>query len=234
MSQSIASAEIIGASQPRDTFEYRPVPLTAPVSLILGICSTMSLLTLFGIPVALIGLVLGVLAMLKIGRSQGEYGGMTLARLGSLVSGVFLVVGISSQTYAYVTEVPEGHTRLNFTMDISDKGFVVEDGIANIHPDIEVLDGQKVFLKGFMYPTQQISGIKSFIFCKDNGQCCFGGQPAMTDMILVELQDGLTANFREGKVAVAGTFKLRPEGGGELSPVYELQATHFGPARSAL
>ena len=104
-----------------------------------------------------------------------------------------------------------------------------------LHPDVLPLDGQKIFLKGYMYPSKQTEDIKAFVLCKDNGQCCFGGNPALTDMILVEMQNGITVNLR-GRTkltAVAGILRLMdPAQGGELSPVYVLEGTHFEGART--
>ena len=51
------------------------------------------------------------------------------------------------------------------------------------------LDGKKVFIKGYMYPSSQMTGIREFVLCRDNGTCCFGGQPRLTDMIRVKLKD---------------------------------------------
>jgi len=96
------------------------------------------------------------------------------------------------------------------------------------------LDKQNVFLKGYMYPTRQTEDLKSFILVKDNGQCCFGGQPDAKDMILVEMQDDHRADFYAGLVAVAGKFQAEaPTQAGELRPVYQLKGTHFEQARTA-
>ncbi|WP_145363251.1 DUF4190 domain-containing protein [Stratiformator vulcanicus] len=215
-------------------FEYRPVPVSAPVSLILGLCSAMSLLTVAGVPVAFFGLVIGAAALLKIARSGGEFGGRKLAIAGLTLSTLFFVTGIGKQAYAYATEVPEGYARTNFTYDIAKKGFVQKNGVGAFHDDVAALDGQKIFLKGYMYPTNQTRNIQEFIFCKDSGECCFGGQPALTDMILVRMGEGQTVDYFQGLISVAGTFHLNASGGGaDLSPVYSLDATHWAISSSA-
>jgi hypothetical protein len=220
----------------RSEFNYVPVPVTAPVSLIIGICSSMALLTVAGVPVALAGLLIGISAWRKIAGSDGEYGGLRIAQAGTLLCALFFVSGIGTQSYAYATEVPEGYTRLSFSQDISQKEFVVENGVPDVHPDVKALDGAPVFLKGYMYPTRQTRGLKSFIFCKDSGECCFGGQPKKTDMIYVEMEGDLTADFYSGRTAVAGTFELFPgsDGPAELRPIYGIKAVLAEPARSAL
>jgi hypothetical protein len=221
------------------TFDYKPVPILAPVAIFFGILGLFSFLTVTGIPVALVGLVLSVLCLLKIRRAAGDYGGAWLARAGVLLSAVSLVGGSALHSYAYAHEVPEGHTRLNFTHDISRKGFVVENGYMTPHPDVMALDGKNVFLKGYMYPTRQYEGITAFVFCRDSGECCFGGTPKVEDMIVVHLADDATTEYHTGLVSVAGTFELRKELGDErfgeqvgAEPIYKMTATLVEPSRT--
>ena len=49
-----------------------------------------------------------------------------------------------------------------------------------------------------MYPTKELQGLKTFLLVKDNAQCCFGGNPAMRDMILVNMVGNKTVNFHQG------------------------------------
>ena len=53
---------------------------------------------------------------------------------------------------------------------------------------MKALDGQRIFIKGYMYPTKELEGLNSFLLVKDTGQCCFGGNPAITDMIMVTME----------------------------------------------
>jgi hypothetical protein len=113
--------------------------------------------------------------------------------------------------------------------DISRKGFIEEEGTKSFHPDIAQLDNGKLFFKGYMYPDGRVEDIDSFILCKDSGDCCFGGNPKLTDMIRVVMnkETGM-AKFYPNLVSVAGEFSLKDiRRAGELMPVYELDATHF-------
>jgi hypothetical protein len=223
----------------RRTFEYRPVPVLAPVAGFFGVCGLIAFLTPAGVPVALIGLFLGSLSLLKILRSGGEYGGKWIASTGLLLSLVSFVGGTAYHAFAYATEVPDGYLRLNFTEDISNKGFVQENGYVAPHPDVVALDGKKIFLKGFMYPTGQDLGLKSFVFCRDSGSCCFGGQPKREDMIVVHMEGDRTTDYHQGLVSVAGTFGLRKtidERYGSVTgaePVFEMTAIRVEPARTS-
>lgn len=221
------------------TFDYKPVPILAPVAVFFGILGLFAFLTATGVPVALVGLVLSVWCVLKIRRAAGDLGGSWLAWAGLLLSAVSLFGGSFLHSYAYAHEVPDGYARLNFTHDISQKGFVVENGYLSPHPDVTALDGEQIFLKGYMYPTRQFEGIKSFVFCRDSGACCFGGTPKVEDMIVVHLADDATTQYHQGLVSVAGTFELRKELGGErfgeqvgAEPIYKMTATLVEPSRT--
>lgn len=221
-----------------NTFDYHPIPVSAPVAAFLGFTSLFSFLTVGGFSIALMGLVFATLGLvvsasclLKILQSDGTMGGRKLALCGMALSACSLVGGPAVHWYLYANEVPKGFTRLNFTDDISKKEIIVENGLARPHPDILALDGKEIFLKGFMYPTRRTQDFTAFVFCRDRGQCCFGGKPKLTDMIVVKLADGETVDYIDGMVSVAGTFHLRRNYNemrfGELTgaePVYEIDA----------
>lgn len=214
-------------------FDYRPMPPLAAGTAVLGVISLLAVITEFALPFAVFGIVLGVLATRQIGRSNGEYSGTWLVRTGMVLCVLCLFCGSAFHAYVYATEVPDGFKRLNFIRDISRKGFAVIDGRQDYHPDVKALDGQQIFLKGYMYPTNQIEGISQFILCKDSGECCFGGKPALTDMIYIQFSEGLTdVSYDDRLVSVAGKLNLGDlRRAGELRPAYMIEATHFEVAR---
>lgn len=217
-----------------DDFGYKPIPPLAPVSVLLGVCSLSGLLTPLGLIFAVFGTAFGAIARRQIQRAEGDLGGRKLANLGLVLSAGLLVTGASLHAYWYQTEVPDGYQRISFGADISKKGFIIEEGRGRVHPDVAALEGKPLFVKGYMYPEGQIDGITTFILCRDNGQCCFGGQPKLTDMIKVKLTNGVTAKYDPNLVAVAGVFRLRhSEPVGSLDPVFELEATHFSLAKTS-
>ena len=214
-------------------FNYRPIPILAPVTLFLGLFSFLGLLSIIGLGVGLFGTIFGVACLVQIHRSKNELGGKIMTRIGFALSLVFLISGSSRHAYIIAVEVPEGYRRVSFYQDISIKGLLTEKGQTSIHPDVMPLDGEKIFLKGFMFPTQQIAGITSFVLVKDNKECCFGGNPKLTDMILVRLQDGLKTTYSTKMVSVAGGFRINSSTGfAGLSPVYTLEATLSEVSRS--
>lgn len=216
-------------------FLYRPIPALVPVSMAFVVISLVASIWDVLLIVPLAGVIVSVIAWRQVRQSQGSLSGGRLACV-TLVSQALMFVGFAAMhVHSYATEVPQGYARTNFTTDISKKGFSTENGMLGIHPDVQKLVGEKVMIKGYMYPTKQMTGIKSFVLCRDNGDCCFGGQPKTTDMILVKMNGDKTVNFHDNKVmvAVSGIFKAEPtvdETG--LRPVYQLDCEFFGKAKT--
>ncbi|MCA9075263.1 MAG: MerC domain-containing protein [Planctomycetaceae bacterium] len=213
-------------------FDYVPMPVVAPIGAVIGLVSLLAYFGLFGILMAIIGTLVGLYAAVKIGRSHGAYAGMKLAVLGLVLSVTSAVGGISRQVYLYQNEVPEGYERVSFSSQISKNAFVVENGVQDIHPDVKALFDKPIFLKGFMYPTQKNTDIDDFLMLKDNGQCCFGGQPELQDMIQVKLPEGV--DYSQRRVAVAGKLKVNPRyQGGSLDSLFLFEADYFDEAQTA-
>jgi hypothetical protein len=213
----------------RDEFSYRPIPILAPITLVIGLCSFIGLAWAECLAVPLVGMILGVMTFTKIRRSSGEYGGLKLTIAGLFLSTVLFVAGTSLHAYTYATEVPEGYERLDFRWLAQQKP-IEEDGRLRIAQEAKEIDGQKVFIKGYMYPENKTTGISKFVLCKDTGQCCFGGEPALTDMVSVEFVNDTRATFRQLQlVSVAGTFRAKKvQGkGGAVASIYSLEAEYF-------
>lgn len=215
-------------------FEYRPVPPLVPVSAAFVLLSLSAFAWDMLLIVPLIGSVLAFLGWRQVSRSAGAYSGGLMAAACALLLPMMTASAAGLHLYFYATEVPEGFQRVSFATDIADKGFLTDRGEMGIHPDVEALADQPVFLKGYMYPTRDTLNLSSFVLCKDSGDCCFGGQPKMTDMVYVEMEPGRTVDYRAGLVSVAGVFRttpsLDPTG---LNPVYKLDGQYFSGAKTS-
>lgn len=217
-----------------DDFSYRPMPATVPISMAFTVLSGLALMSDLLLIVPLIGIVIAFVAYFQVSRSRGNLSGGGLA-IGSLVVMLAMFLGFGTMhVHAYTTEVPEGFTRINFTSDISLKGLQTVGNQIGVHPDVAKLADKPIYLKGYMYPFRETHGLKSFVLCKDMGECCFGGQPKPTDMILINMVDGKSVNYQDKRlVGVAGTLRVEPkldETG--LTPVYQLDCKHFAPAKT--
>jgi hypothetical protein len=213
---------------PAEEFAYRPVPPLAPISLFLAICGLSGFVGVPCLAVSAVGMLVGALAMWQIRRAAGDLGGRGIAILGFGLSTLVLFAGSGYHAYAYATEVPPGFERVSF-VELARQLPTFSEGKVTVAPEVAELDGKPIFIKGYMYPTGRLTGLSEFVLVKDTGQCCFGGQPKLTDMIVVKFEDGRTVNHREQVlVGVAGVFRAHSVvQSGVLTGIYQLEATHF-------
>ncbi|MCA9081585.1 MAG: DUF4190 domain-containing protein [Planctomycetaceae bacterium] len=233
MTQVLEEKEVAAADAPPrrhhdefNEFSYRPVPIIAVTGFILALVSSLALFLWIALPITLVAAVVGIAAIWTIRSSQGAYGGQALAITTVVLSVLFAVGGVTYQMYLFKTELPEGYKRVSFYRDISEKGIAQTQYGLQPHPDILALDGEKVFLKGFIYPTEKMQDLNKFLLLKDNGQCCFGGQPKLEDRIGVVLKEGMTFDHTYNRVSLSGTFRLNRNYHGEdaLEPIFLFEA----------
>lgn len=220
-------------------FSYRPIPMSAIVGSILSLLSIAALMVWLAIPLALVAALVCLIATVQILRSSGEFAGLWLAGGGLGLSLLMAVGGILLTAHRYRTEIPQGYQRVSFARDIAARGvgYQEQDGqmMLMVPNEVKELEGQRVYLKGFMYPQGRAYDITNFVLCKDNAQCCFGGQPALQDMIGVRMNGKLTATYTTSLMGVAGTLKLNADyQGGNLEPIYLLEADYVAPALTSL
>lgn len=86
-------------------------------------------------------------------------------------------------------------------------------------PQIEALAGRRIRIRGYILPTSQKRGLKSFVLVRDNLECCFGPGAALYDCILVEMLPGRSAEFSIRPVAVEGEFQVREFPGPDGAPL---------------
>lgn len=90
---------------------------------------------------------------------------------------------------------------------------------------IRALDGREVRIRGFIYSggVYQQTGITSFPLVM-NTACKFGPQGLAYCVMLVELADGVTADFTTRPVTVEGTLSVQPfNSGGFTWSVYHVR-----------
>jgi hypothetical protein len=176
-----------GDASEGDDFNYIPVSPWAPIALGLGLLGLTGFIGIFGLYVAFFGVFVGVAAIARVRAGAGSVKGGGMAWVGMILSLASCTLGSAKMYHNYQTEVPDGFARVNFPKDIAEKEFVYVAGKRKLHPEVAELVGTRMYLKGFMWATQDTEGLTSFILLKDNGECCFGGRPKSHDYIWIKL-----------------------------------------------
>lgn len=235
---STATLDFDTLASPDEAVQYRSVHTGAIVGLALGVLSVFMVLTaansfegcLLVAPIPVIGIVLSLRALARIRQEPERFTGRTIALMGLVLSLVFLVGGVSYGGYVFATEVPEGYARISFNGMKPDE-LQERSGIV-IPPEIAALDGQRVFIKGYIRPDSiSVSrGVKEFLLVRDNNQCCFGDLSKINyyDQIQVDMVGTRTVDYSQGVFRMGGVLKIVPENlhRGPLAPVYSLQADY--------
>lgn len=223
-----------GWTEPQADFEYRPVPALVSVAGAFAFFSLTAFILDWLLLVPVVGILLAGIALWQINRSGGAYGGKAMAWSLLIIMVLQLTGATGLYAYSFATEVPEGFQRISFVSDISQHELKTVNGELQIPEQVQQYDGKPVFLKGYMYPTREVNGLERFVLCKDMGQCCFGGNPKPTDMIVIEMEKGKTVNYTTGLVSVAGMFRTHADvSAAGLNPVYQLDCSFFGVAKTS-
>jgi hypothetical protein len=223
------------ATPEREEFVYRPIPASAPLAAGAGALACLGPIWHFAEGISPLSIVawtcvcaaagvLGLLTLSKIRKTEGAFSGAKTAAIGVVLGGVAALSNVGVAALLITNEVPDGFAAINFTSDISQKGFG-EDNV--LHPEIVAMNGKKIYLRGFMYRGKQRIGLNSFVIVKDNLQCCFGRQPNQSDMVEVFLPAGETFDLELGLTGVAGTFRTsnaRSQSELQFRPIYRIDA----------
>ncbi|MEX0818497.1 MAG: DUF3299 domain-containing protein [Pirellulaceae bacterium] len=221
-----SEAATIGSAREEGFEPYRAISKSAVVSVVLGLFAILGLYSAPMLVLALVAAILGITGYRSVVRYPDELTGKTLAIVGALLGSCLFLGGIAKHSYVYATEVPEGHLRISFADLQPDKN----NPRMPVPPKALEFDGQKIFVKGYLYPDGQQYNIKRFVLVPDLGTCCFGGQPKLTDMIEVTLEEPLQTAYSMKKRKLAGELNvdmtLKPVSG--LNGVYyQLKANHL-------
>ena len=209
----------VGPAPLEDT--YRAVSGVAIAATILALTSPLAFVDWWLAVVPVIGIVLGLVAVRDIARRPTELTGRPLAFAATALSAAMLVGGLGSLWRTYVAELPPGFERLNYAMLQPLEG----DPPDAVPDSARALDGRDVLLKGYMYPGKQQQGIRQFLLVRDQGDCCFGGNPKITDRVLVTLADPDGIPFSPRLTKIAGRFHVRRMGTSALDGgvLYQLE-----------
>ncbi len=125
---------------------------------------------------------------------------------------------------------PRSKRQLNYLLDKSFDDLTFELEVNEeferslLTPQIEILKGQRIRIRGYIFPTPVRQGIKQFVLVRDNQECCFGPGAALFDCIIVKMNPGKTATFSARPVTVEGRFQIKEFYLGEtIRAIYQLE-----------
>ena len=191
---------------------YRAISGTAIAAAALAVLSPLVFLGWSFAAVPAVWVVLATVALQDIARRPEAVTGWRLAVAALVGSAGLLVGGLVSLTLAYIAELPEGYARMNYAMLQPLPG----DPPMAVPASALEMNGRDVLLKGYMYPGSRQRGITEFLLCRDQGDCCFGGEPKITDRVLVRITDPDGIAFTQRLIKVAGRFRIEPAGTADI------------------
>ena len=207
---------------------YQAVSKSAVASVIFGVLGLSAFLHQIFLLLPLLALLFGFLALKAIRQWPDELVGKSAAKIGLILGLVCLVASVAMHSFIYATEVPEGYRRISFA-ELKPSSRAQKGAFP---PRVQEFDGEKVFIKGYVRPPSgKQYGLKSFIMVGDFGDCCFGGDPEITDVVAIKITCDDTVNYGYGLRRIGGTFKLNPRttvsDEEEIPRVfYEIEADH--------
>jgi hypothetical protein len=188
-----------------DYASYRAISPAAVGSFVLGMASASAFINWWLVVIPIAGVLLGIVAWRQINEQRDELTGRPLALAGIALSAACAVGGQATLWHEYLTEVPEGHVRLTYD-DLQPDERVLGQVVP---PTILEHDGKRIFIKGYVLAGTRREGIKTFILVRDQGDCCFGGNPKLTDRVLVQLKPGRTFSYTDRRQKIIGEFHVR-------------------------
>ena len=184
------------------TVGYRAVSVLAIVAFVLSLFTPLMLLSNWFIIFPLIGAACGIFGLYNILSCPFDYTGRGFALGGIIFSFVLGVVAAGWGIWHYYFSVPYGYTTVDFLELRPDENERFPEHILKIAEE-----QRKVYVKGYMYPGQQASGIQDFMLVRTVAHCKFcSPQQNPFDMITIHCIGTLRAQFRPKPVYVGGTL----------------------------
>ncbi len=183
---------------------YQALDSLAVASVVLGCLSILTALHWSFMLLPLVGAALGWASQRRILQAPAEWSGLQVARTGiGLSIGLWL---LGSGIY-FTAESREayGYTRV-FYEDLQPDPSHPTEFLPQKALDMQ---DRKIYLKGYMQPRRQQTGIKEFILCPSTGDCPFCiPDPRPTEKVRVILQGDLTTSYTTREIGVGGRFRV--------------------------
>ena len=216
---------------PDENTDYRSLAAESVGSLILGFLSALTFVSMLFVIFPIMGIVLGITAIRKILRATQELEGLGVASAGVGLSALLAIAGTVYQVYMTQYEVPFGYIEIAFSDLIADsKTGRIPEHILRLSPHLDEqgnVQETRVFIEGFMYPTRQMTEIRSFMLVPSVEQGAFGAITRNpTQMVDVTLSGDLRVSYRSSLVKVGGVLTVNSSPAPGTTP-YSLKADVF-------
>ncbi len=205
--------------------EYRSISRAAIASVAFAVLGLIAFWAPLFVILPFLAICLGLVGLSNIRRYPDELVGKKTAWLGVILGSIVFAGSVGWHSYVYATEVPEGVTRVRFyelkPSSRSNRLFTER---------AEELDGQQIFIKGYVRPGNESRNLKKFVLTGDFGDCCFGGNPKISEVIGVTILSDQTVDYDFRYRSIIGTFRLNknPKAINEKDVphvIYEIEAT---------
>ena len=191
---------------PAHEFAYRSISRAAIAAIVFTVLAPTAFLTQPLVLMPVLGAGFGILALANFRRFPDELIGQSAAKISVVVSLLLLVSSVSVHTFVYLTEVPDDCLRMSF----SDLRPNSRSPLPYSEKSLE-LDGERVFLKGYVRPGAKKRKLKEFVLVGDWGTCCFGGNPKITDVVAIKIIGDQTVDYGYSLRRITGTFRLNQD-----------------------
>lgn len=204
---------------------YRAISKAAIASVAFAVLGLFAFSAPIFVILPVLAICFGLTGLSTVRRLPDEFVGKSIAMTG-LIAGLLVAVSSSSlHMYVYATEVPADHERISF-YELKPKSRAAT-GFSDRAAE---LDGKQVFLKGYVRPGNDKSNLSTFVLTGDFGDCCFGGNPKINEIVGVRIMTDQTVDYGLRLRKVIGTFRLnrQPKYVGQKdvpSVLYEIEAT---------
>lgn len=186
------------------TVGYRAVSVLAVIAFVLSLFTPLMLLSNWFILFPLTGAVCGIFGLYNILSCPFDYTGRGFAFAGIIFSFLLGIGAAGWGIWHYYFNIPYGYTAVQF-LELRPA-----DERTNRLPDhiLKLAEEQrKVYIKGYIYPGRQLSGIQNFTLVRTQENCKFcSPEQNPFDMIGVYCTGDLRVQFRTKAVYVGGTL----------------------------
>ena len=183
------------------TVGYRAVSILAVIAFVLSLFTPLMLLNNWFILFPLIGAICGIFGLYNILSCPFDYTGRGFALSGIIFSFLLGIAAAGWGIWLYYFNVPYGYTAVQFLeLRPDEKTGQFPERILDI-----AKDNRKVYIKGYMYPGRQLSGIQNFMLVRTVAHCKFcSPEQNPFDMISVHCTGELRAQFRTKTIHIGG------------------------------